>query len=136
MWRHRLSLIDQWNRANLILTSRLLAFTYGPTFPELKIIPEEDTQLMPKDVTDDCIAQSWYRFLRIIGSPTALCCPQVISNTPQFIQNALLQGNGQDPSTHPCLLNLPQIFLKSIKGIACLVDAFLGELLQYLIFFC
>lgn len=135
MWRHRLSLIDQWNRANLILTSRLLAFTYGPTFPELKIIPEEDTQLMPKDVTDDCIAQSWYRFLRIIGSPTALCCPQVISNTPQFIQNALLQGNGQDPSTHPCLLNLPQIFLKSIKGIACIVDAFLGELLHYLIFF-
>ncbi|XP_063707016.1 ral GTPase-activating protein subunit beta isoform X2 [Culicoides brevitarsis] len=126
MWRHRISLIDQWNRVNLILTSRLLAFTYGPTFPELKILPEDDVLLMPKEATDDCIAQSWYRFLRIIGSPTALCCPQVISNTPQFIQNALLQGNGQDPSAHPCLLNLPQIFLKSIKGIACLVDAFLG----------
>uniref|UniRef100_A0A336MJE4 CSON013173 protein n=1 Tax=Culicoides sonorensis TaxID=179676 RepID=A0A336MJE4_CULSO len=126
MWRHRISLIDQWNRVNLILTSRLLAFTYGPSFPELKIIPEEDKQLMPSDVSDDCIAQSWYRFLRIIGTPTALCCLQVISNTPQFIQNALLQGNGMDPSCHPCLLNLPQIFLKAIKGIACLVDAFLG----------
>uniref|UniRef100_A0A336MB89 CSON013173 protein n=1 Tax=Culicoides sonorensis TaxID=179676 RepID=A0A336MB89_CULSO len=126
MWRHRISLIDQWNRVNLILTSRLLAFTYGPSFPELKIIPEEDKQLMPSDVSDDCIAQSWYRFLRIIGTPTALCCLQVISNTPQFIQNALLQGNGMDPSCHPCLLNLPQIFLKAIKGIACLVDAFLA----------
>lgn len=126
MWRHRIALIDQWNRVNLVLTARLIAFTYGPTFPELKI-PDEDTQLMPAGVSNDCIAQSWYRFLRIIGSPTALCCPQVISNTPQFIQNALLQGNGQDPAQHPCLLALPQIFLKSIRGISSLVDAFLGK---------
>lgn len=37
MWRHRITLIEQWNRANLALTARLLEFTYGPTFPELKI---------------------------------------------------------------------------------------------------
>lgn len=35
--RHRISLIEQWNRVNLALTARLLDFTYGPTFPELKI---------------------------------------------------------------------------------------------------
>ncbi|KAJ8896860.1 hypothetical protein PR048_002206 [Dryococelus australis] len=36
-WRHRMALIDQWNRVNLALTAKLLEFTYGPDFPELKI---------------------------------------------------------------------------------------------------
>lgn len=35
--RHRIALIEQWNRVNLALTARLLDFTYGPLFPELKI---------------------------------------------------------------------------------------------------
>lgn len=35
--RHRMALIEQWNRVNLVLTAQLLEFTYGPTFPELKI---------------------------------------------------------------------------------------------------
>lgn len=35
--RHRIALVEQWNRVNLALTARLLEFTYGPTFPELKI---------------------------------------------------------------------------------------------------
>jgi hypothetical protein len=36
-WRHRIALIEQWNRVNLALTARLLEFMYGPSFPELKI---------------------------------------------------------------------------------------------------
>lgn len=36
-WRHRLALIEQWNRVCLALTARLLEFTYGPNFPELRI---------------------------------------------------------------------------------------------------
>lgn len=36
-WRHRIALIEQWNRVNLALTSKLLIFMYGPTFPELKV---------------------------------------------------------------------------------------------------
>lgn len=35
--RHRIVLIEQWNRVNLALTARLLEFLYGPTFPEIKI---------------------------------------------------------------------------------------------------
>lgn len=127
MWRHRVALIEQWNRVTLALTARALEFMYGPAFPELKIL-EEDAQLIPQTMSNDSIAQTWYRFLRLIGSPTALCCPQVISNTPQFIQHALIQGNGQDPSQHPCLLALPRIFLQAIRGIAAQVDAFLGKL--------
>lgn len=87
---------------------------------------EEDSQLIPSGMTNDCVAQSWYRFSRIIGSPIALCCPQVISRTPQFMQYVLLRQEGLDPNQHPCLLMLPQIFLKAIKGLASQVDAFLG----------
>ncbi|CRL00726.1 CLUMA_CG013983, isoform A [Clunio marinus] len=124
-WRHRIALVEQWNRVNIALTARLLDFTYGSSFPELKI-PDEDNQLIPQEMTNDCIAQSWYRFLRMIGSPIALCCPQVISHTPQFMQYILLRDDSIEPHQHPCLLMLPQIFLKAMKGVASQVDAFLG----------
>lgn len=35
--RHRIALIEQWNRVNIALTARLLEFTYGSLFPELRI---------------------------------------------------------------------------------------------------
>lgn len=35
--RHRIALVEQWNRVNLVLTARLLLFSYGPLFPELRI---------------------------------------------------------------------------------------------------
>uniref|UniRef100_A0A8D8B1T8 Ral GTPase-activating protein subunit beta n=2 Tax=Culex pipiens TaxID=7175 RepID=A0A8D8B1T8_CULPI len=124
-WRHRIALVEQWNRVNLVLTAKLLEFTYGPAFPEMKIL-EEDSNLIPAGMTNDGIAQSWIRFLKILGAPTDLCCPQVISRTPQFIQAVLLNSDGIEPQYHPCLLQLPQIFLKTMKGIAGLVDAFLG----------
>lgn len=79
-------------------------------------------------MSNDCVAQSWYRFVRMIGSPTALCCPQAISHTPQFMQYILLRDDSIEPHQHPCLLMLPQIFLKAMRGIASQVDAFLGEL--------
>ncbi|XP_018785169.1 PREDICTED: ral GTPase-activating protein subunit beta isoform X5 [Bactrocera latifrons] len=125
MWRHRLALIDQWNRVNLALTARLLEFTYGPAFPELKI-SEEDAQLIPADMTNDCVAQTWYRLLRTIGNPTALCSPHVISKSSHFMQWALTHDKGAETYQHPCLQALPQIFLKAIKGISNQVDAFLG----------
>lgn len=144
-WRHRIALVEQWNRVNLALTARLLEFTYGSSFPELKIrkfileivqqaesfttllSAEEDSQLIPQGMTNDCVAQSWYRFIKMIGSPTALCCPQVISHTPQFMQYILLRDDSIEPHQHPCLLTLPQIFLKAMKGIASQVDSFLGK---------
>ncbi|XP_062549212.1 ral GTPase-activating protein subunit beta isoform X7 [Armigeres subalbatus] len=126
-WRHRIALVEQWNRVNLVLTAKLLEFTYGPAFPEMKIM-DEDSNLIPPGMTNDGIAQSWIRFLKILGAPTDLCCPQVVSRTPQFIQAVLLNADGVEPHYHPCLLQLPQIFLKTMKGIAGLVDAFLAML--------
>ncbi|XP_059617508.1 ral GTPase-activating protein subunit beta isoform X3 [Phlebotomus argentipes] len=127
MWRHRIALVEQWNRVNLALTARLIDFTYGSAFPEFKIL-DEDAQLIPSGMSNDCIAQTWYRFLRVIGNPTALCQPQTISNTPRFMQHVLTMTESIEPYQHSCLLILPQIFLKAIKGISSLVDAFLGIL--------
>lgn len=78
-------------------------------------------------MTNDCIAQTWYRFLRTIGNPTALCSPQIISKTPHFMQWSMTREDGVEAYQHPCLLALPQIFLKAIKGISSQVDAFLGK---------
>ncbi|XP_066140830.1 ral GTPase-activating protein subunit beta isoform X3 [Euwallacea fornicatus] len=122
-WRHRVALIEQWNRVNLALTSKVLIFMYGASFPELKI-GEED--LIPKNMSNDCIAQSWYRFLNTIGNPVSLTKPEIISQTQKFLQFAISTEGVVDPCQHPCLQQLPVIFLKAIKGIAGQVDAFLG----------
>ncbi|XP_048519931.1 ral GTPase-activating protein subunit beta isoform X3 [Dendroctonus ponderosae] len=123
-WRHRVALVEQWNRVNLALTSKVLVFMYGANFPELKIAGEED--LIPKKMSNDCIAQSWYRFLNTIGNPVSLTKPEVISQTQKFLQFAISTDGVVDPCQHPCLQLLPVIFLKAIKGIAGQVDAFLG----------
>ncbi|XP_064215025.1 ral GTPase-activating protein subunit beta isoform X4 [Tribolium castaneum] len=122
-WRHRVALIEQWNRVNLVLTSKVLAFMYGPGFPELKI---GDDDLITHGMSNECIAQSWYRFLNTIGNPISLTKPEVISQTQKFLQFAISTDNVNDPCQHPCLQALPLIFLKAIKGIAGQVDAFLG----------
>ncbi|XP_015175300.1 PREDICTED: ral GTPase-activating protein subunit beta isoform X2 [Polistes dominula] len=124
-WRHRLALIEQWNRVCLALTARLLQIMYGPMFPELKI-SEEDAQLVPPTMSEEAVAQAWYRLLRTIGDPVDLCRPAVVSQTQAFFQYAIASPNVIDPCQHPCLQGLPQIFLKAIKGIAGQVDAFLG----------
>lgn len=87
---------------------------------------DEDAQLIPNGMSSDCIAQTWYRFLRTIGSPMELCSPVTISKTPQFMNWVVSRTDGVEPFHHPCLLQLPMIFLKAMKGIASQVDAFLG----------
>jgi hypothetical protein len=88
---------------------------------------EEDAQLIPAGMSNDCIAQSWFRFLHCLGNPANLCRPAVISQTQKFLQFAITSENVIDPCQHPCLAALPLIFLKAIKGIAGQVDAFLGK---------
>ncbi|XP_032591657.1 ral GTPase-activating protein subunit beta isoform X7 [Drosophila grimshawi] len=125
MWRHRVALVDQWNRVNLAMTAKLLEFSYGPDFTQLKNV-EDESQLIPTGMSNDCVAQTWYRFLRMIGNPTALCSPHLISKSPHFVQWALTHEKGAETHQHPCLQMLPQIFLNAMRGISSQVDAFLG----------
>ncbi|XP_013170001.1 PREDICTED: ral GTPase-activating protein subunit beta [Papilio xuthus] len=125
-WRHRAPLAEQWARASLCLTARLLAHMYGPMFPAMPI-GEEDANLVPADMSAEAVMQTWYRILHTIGNPVDLCRPHVISQTPEFLQYSMTAEDGaRDPSTHPCLQALPAIFLKAMKGVAAHVDAFLG----------
>ena len=92
-------------------------------------LAEEDESLIPADMTNDCIAQSWYRFLHSLGNPVDLSRPSLVSQTQHFYQYAIVAENVIDPTHHPCLSALPSIFLKSMKGIAAMVDAYLGKIL-------
>ncbi|KAI5651451.1 ral GTPase-activating protein subunit beta [Phthorimaea operculella] len=125
-WRHRAPLTEQWTRASLCLTARLLKHMYGPMFPAMPI-SEEDANLIPADMSAEAVMQSWYRILHTIGNPVDLCRPHVISQTPDFLQYSITAEDGaRDPSQHPCLQALPSIFHKAMKGVAAHVDAFLG----------
>ena len=124
-WRHRSGLIDQWNRVNMALLSRMLPLMLGPKFPQLKV-DEIDASLVPTEMTYETVAQSWYRFMHSIGNPVDLSRPEIISQTQAFYQYAIVAKNVIDPTHHPCLESLPEIFLKAMQSVSSMVDAFIG----------
>ncbi|XP_064420531.1 ral GTPase-activating protein subunit beta [Latimeria chalumnae] len=125
-WRHHPAVVEQWSKVICALTSRMLRFMYGPSFPPFKI-PDEDANLIPAEMDNECVAQTWFRFLHMLSNPVDLSNPAIISSTPKF-QEQLLSVSGMPPelSQHSCLKQLPQIFFRAMRGISCLVDAFLG----------
>ncbi|XP_029102082.1 ral GTPase-activating protein subunit beta-like isoform X5 [Scleropages formosus] len=128
-WRHHPAVVEQWSKVICALTSRLLRFTYGPSFPVFKV-PDEDATIIPAEMDNDCVAQTWLRFLHMLSNPVDLSNPAIISTTPKFQEQFLsVSGVGGVPHEmiqHPCLKQLPQIFFRAMRGISCLVDAFLG----------
>lgn len=52
-------------RCILLLKSRLLRFTHGPSFPPFKV-PDDDATLILLEMDSDCVAQTWYRFLHML----------------------------------------------------------------------
>ncbi|XP_028854033.1 ral GTPase-activating protein subunit beta isoform X2 [Denticeps clupeoides] len=125
-WRHHPPVVEQWSKVIAALTSRLLKFTYGPSFPPFKV-PEEDANLIPAEMDHDCVAQTWFRFLHMLSNPVDLSNPVIVSSTPKFQEQLLgVSGVPQEVVQHPCLKQLPQIFFRAMRGISCLVDAFLG----------
>uniref|UniRef100_A0A8C0IVA9 Ral GTPase-activating protein subunit beta n=1 Tax=Chelonoidis abingdonii TaxID=106734 RepID=A0A8C0IVA9_CHEAB len=125
-WRHHPAVVEQWSKVICALTSRLLRFTYGPSFPPFKI-PDEDASLIPPEMDNECIAQTWFRFLHMLSNPVDLSNPAIISSTPKFQEQFLnVSGMTQELNQYPCLKHLPHIFFRAMRGISCLVDAFLG----------
>ncbi|KAM9343162.1 ral GTPase-activating protein subunit beta isoform 3-T3 [Pholidichthys leucotaenia] len=125
-WRHHPPVVEQWSRVACALTSKLLRFTHGPSFPPFKV-PDEDASLIPLEMDSDCVAQTWYRFLHMLSNPVDLSNPAIVSTTPKF-QEQFLNSSGipHEVILHPCLKQLPQIFFRAMRGVSCLVDAFLG----------
>ncbi|XP_022103685.1 ral GTPase-activating protein subunit beta-like [Acanthaster planci] len=126
-WRHHAATVEQWNRINKVLTSRLLKILYGPEFPTLPIADEE-AHIIPTELDNDGVAQTWFRFLHLLGNPVNLCRPKVISHTPKFLAAAVSYQPSLEPHQFTCLQALPQIFLKAMRGVSVIIDAFLGIL--------
>ncbi|XP_063311815.1 ral GTPase-activating protein subunit beta isoform X3 [Pelobates fuscus] len=125
-WRHHPAVVEQWNKAICALTSRLLRFTYGPSFPPFKI-PEEDASLIPAEMDNECVTQTWFRFLHMLSNPVDLSNPSIIGTTPKFQEQFLnVSGMTQELNQYSCLKQLPHIFFRAMRGVSCLVDAFLG----------
>ncbi|XP_068601913.1 ral GTPase-activating protein subunit beta-like [Brachionichthys hirsutus] len=125
-WRHHPPVVEQWSRVACALTSRLLRSTHGPSFPLFKV-PDEDANLIPLEMDNDCVAQTWYRFLHMLSNPVDLSNPTIVSTTPKFQEQFLnTSGIPHEVVLHPCLKQLPQIFFRAMRGVSCLVDAFLG----------
>ncbi|XP_061745978.1 ral GTPase-activating protein subunit beta-like isoform X5 [Nerophis ophidion] len=127
-WRHHPPVVEQWSRVACALTSRLLRFTHGPSFPAFKV-PDEDANLIPLEMDSDCVAQTWYRFLHMLSNPVDLSNPAIVSTTPKFQEQFLNSSSipHEGVLLHPCLKQLPQIFFRAMRGVSCLVDAFLGR---------
>uniref|UniRef100_A0A8C4WQ32 Ral GTPase activating protein non-catalytic subunit beta n=1 Tax=Eptatretus burgeri TaxID=7764 RepID=A0A8C4WQ32_EPTBU len=125
-WRHHPAVVTQWNRISAVLTSRLLQQLYGMSLPSLRV-PEDDLALIPANITEECLAQSWFRFLHMIGNPVDLANPAIVASAPRF-QEALMECGGVPPdaSRFHCLRHLPAIFHSAMCGVSQLVDAFLG----------
>uniref|UniRef100_A0A8C5Q9A0 Ral GTPase-activating protein subunit beta n=1 Tax=Leptobrachium leishanense TaxID=445787 RepID=A0A8C5Q9A0_9ANUR len=125
-WRHHPAVVDQWSKAICALTSRLLRFTYGPSFPTFKV-PEEDASLIPAEMDNECVTQTWFRFLHMLSNPVDLSNPSIIGTTPKFQEQYLnVSGMTQELNQYSCLKQLPHIFSRAMRGVSCLVDAFLG----------
>ena len=84
-------------------------------------------QSIPEGIDNDCLVQTWYRFLHILGNPVELSRARVISDTPQFLNYVKSHEPRIEPRQHECLRELPQIFSNAISTLAIIVDGFLGK---------
>ena len=79
------------------------------------------------------------QFLNSLGNPVELSRPDKVCQTQQFFQYAIVSDSVIDPTHHPCLHSLPNIFFKAMQGVSAMVDAYLGErepfLQKYLVLF-
>ncbi|KAL3997027.1 hypothetical protein ACER0C_009683 [Sarotherodon galilaeus] len=114
-WRHQPAVVEQWCRVVAALTSRLLQLTFGPSFPHFKV-PEEDAALIPEDMDDKRIPQTWFRFLHLFSNPVELSRTAAVVPSQVSQGEVLRRGDSQ----------LPNIFFKAMSGLGILVDAFLG----------
>ncbi|XP_048586006.1 ral GTPase-activating protein subunit beta [Nematostella vectensis] len=125
-WRHHNSMIEYWSSTSLSLTRKVIKYLYGSTFSLPPVDKKKNDVQVPVITNKDTLLQSWFRILHIIGNPVDLCNRELISDTPKFKEFALASEEVMNPSAHPCLDGLPQIFLHAMKGVSVLVNNFLG----------
>jgi hypothetical protein len=125
-WRHHNAMIEYWSSTSLMLTRKVIKYLYGNSFPLPSLKSKKNEVHIPPVISRETLLQTWFRILHIISNPVDLCNRKVISDTPKFKEFALSCQDVTFPSAHPCLDGLPQIFLHAMKGIAVMVNTFLG----------
>lgn len=124
-WRHHEALVIQWRRVVVSLTVKTLALLFGDDYVAGSSVSSQTLQSL--DIQDsDCLVQTWYRFLHILGDPVELSHAKIIGNTPQFLLYIKTHEPRTEPWKHDCLRELPQIFYNAISTLAIIVDGFLG----------
>lgn len=137
-WRHRPALIDHWRRVTLLLTKKIIRLPHIQNSPG-KCSVANRSSIMSFDnfshlvgletaiatMTQETLSQTWYRFLNLIGNPVDLTDPRIISKTNEFYDYACASQNVMDPSQHPCLNVLPNMFTNSMLALRDIVDTFL-----------
>ena len=125
-WRHHPEVVALWNKSIFSITRRVLLVEYGSSFPLYPLDDKKHEIRIPTTLNTKCLVQSWFRFLHVLGNPVDLSDKSIISDTTKFKEHALVSTSNHQPSSHPCLNSLPKNFYVAFKGIAVLVDTFLG----------
>ena len=126
-WRHHTDFVALWNKTIFSITRRVLLVEYGSSFPLYPLDDKKHEIRIPTSLDNECLVQSWFRFLHIMGNPVDLSNKEVIGNTPKFKEHALLSTQTSHPCDHSCLSSMPMNFCAAMKGIAMLADTLLGK---------
>lgn len=130
-WRHHPSVVEQWNKLMYILTTAVITHLYSPRHLAALGLAEGDQDTDFKQLlqfmSNDALVQCWFRMLHTLGNPTELAYPQKIASAPSFRKAAISLPEVNRSPPHPCLEQLPGIFLEAMRGVACLVYLFLGQ---------
>ncbi|XP_073166072.1 ral GTPase-activating protein subunit beta isoform X6 [Lepidochelys kempii] len=96
----------------------------------MALVLPKDSIPLPVVKEPNLYVQSILRHLQnlfVPSNPVDLSNPAIISSTPKFQEQFLnVSGMTQELNQYPCLKHLPHIFFRAMRGISCLVDAFLG----------
>ena len=139
-WRHHVSLVIEWNRVCFALTNRLLELIWWPEQTNHKNVSSNDTnvaydiQTIISLMSTETVSQSWFRFFHIIGKPIEFCDSVHIGKMLEFARVNRMQKeleNANMVAQFSCIKKLPTIFLEVLKGISRIVDAFLGQAMNY-----
>jgi len=122
-WKHHLAVIEWWSKISVVISSKVLMFMQGPDILELKVT-EKDLELFPNDFTGEVLIQTWFRILHLIGDPSNFCDKN--SMVKYHNKESIDEVFNSDSSTDSSGQSVSLIFLKAMKGISTIADAFLG----------
>ncbi|KAA3674493.1 uncharacterized protein DEA37_0000065, partial [Paragonimus westermani] len=132
VWRHQSVLVAHWSRVLVAVTSQLVNLLYGPVRkvssvdvpspPSLPAVDRMGYALLPREMSPECIKETWFRFLYLLGNPVDFCDPRILV-TPVFEKCKKTSAADRVAMAPICL---PYIYHQALRGLSIVVDGFLG----------